>query len=490
MKAKLFGDHFCSSNNIDSELEVEIELTNSRCLLNINRLDLIPKIKFVEDFLKGDLRKNTIEDYKKSIDAFSDGKFKEPGNNEKNSFQSYLDVFKSLILDIKTNGFSSEISVIPIGDGDVILDGAHRLAIAIVLDCEVAVVRFIGLTKNYNANYFIDRGVDRLTIESWIQDYLSRVDNHATFILWPKLTKAQRKIALETISKSSSVIYQRTDSYTANALHQITAIAYDGHPWTGTSSNRFSGCLRKSKEISGASNQVTTITVEMGNDLAEKTKLSIREYLNVGNAGIHSSDNHKESEYLALHLYNHHFRNVLKNGKAFRYPSFLKKLFTYKKLIQDNGLNVDRFVIVSSSVLGLYGLRNPNDIDFLSDEDKFDVIENEFIENHHHVLDCYNLKLRDYLYEPRNYIYFFGVKIYCIDEMIASNRNRKENTKYTDIQLASLCLKRKMSHIYWLRVLGFFQRTVRSIRLTIVDFFVYLSKWFPIIKTVYRKYIK
>lgn len=492
MKASFLGEHFCESNSINCETELDVEHVDANKLLTSNRMDLIPKIRFVEDVMSGEYRNNTVEDYKKSIDAFSDGRFCEPGDLKKTSFDAYLNTFVELIDSISKNGFESKTSIVPVGDDNTILDGSHRVAIAIALNKKITIARFGNIIKEYDAKYFMDRGVDTVTVETWVNDYLDRTNNHATFILWPKLTKEQRECALGIIRSSvEKVVYHRTDSYNQNSLHQITAIAYDGHPWTGSCSNKFSGCKQKSREVSNnATGCVTSITVQVEESLAEKIKINIRELLKVGNAGLHSSDNPVESKYLANHFYNHHTRNVLKTGKAFRYPKFLKKLFVYRDNIKSNGLNLDDFIVVSSSVLGLYGLRNPNDIDFLSRENNFSLIENKFIENHHHVMKAYNLTKNDYLSDARNYVYFFGMKIYSIEEMMKSNKNRKENTKFTDIRLAKLRVYQHANYIYWLRFIGLVQRTIRKCRLSVVQFIFILSRWFPVIKVIYRKYFK
>lgn len=490
MKAKLLGDHFCDSNSVNSELELNMEEIEAKKLLVYNRLDLIPKIRFVEDVLAGEFRKFTKSDYKISLDAFSDGKFTEPGQANKNSFEFYVESFLNLIKNIKEHGFDPEKSVIPVGENNIILDGSHRLSIAIVLEIHVQIVRLENLSKIYSTTFFLNSGVSSTTVESWVSDYLSRTSNHATFILWPKLSTKHRDLALKIIEKSvDGIIYKRTDNYSKKSLHLITAVIYYGHPWTGSYIDRFNGCKAKARQISsGQNNSLTSITVQVNEDLVEGIKKTIRDSLNVGNAGIHSSDNLDESKYISSHFYNYHTRNIFKRAKSLRYPLFLKNLFLFRDRVTDNNLCLDDFIIVSSSVLGLYGLRKPNDIDFLSSDSNFNLVENRVIENHHHVLAAYNSSKRDYLTESRNFIVFFGVKIYSIEEMIKSNKNRKENTKFTDIKLAELRSHQYSFYIYWLRFIGWFQRLVRSTRQNFMKILFKIGHKLPTLKIIYKRF--
>ena len=67
---------------------------DSRSLLTNNRLDISFKLFYLK--YKSKNPKLAEEIYKRHIEAFTLGKFIEPGNKDKNSFSKYLDEFHKI----------------------------------------------------------------------------------------------------------------------------------------------------------------------------------------------------------------------------------------------------------------------------------------------------------------------------------------------------------------------------------------------------------
>ncbi len=123
------------------------------------RLDLIPKILYIESKQKGQDLERARQLYAKHIEAFTDGTYSEYGNQQKTRWKNILKTFDALIESFKTSGFDPKESLIPVDADMHLLDGAHRVACAWYFNCPVHVVRFPTLSVNYDAKIFLGTGV-------------------------------------------------------------------------------------------------------------------------------------------------------------------------------------------------------------------------------------------------------------------------------------------------------------------------------------------
>ena len=150
---ELLTRYFCDEYEINPDQNYEIEEIDAKELLTIDRLDLIPKLIWIKANETGDGIKYANELYDAHIIAITGRTGKEPGKeHEKNSPQKFREIFKSLLA-IGKEGFNSNISVIPVGMNNTIMDGAHRTAIGIYYGMKLPIVRFPSLfahNKYYN----------------------------------------------------------------------------------------------------------------------------------------------------------------------------------------------------------------------------------------------------------------------------------------------------------------------------------------------------
>ncbi len=107
----------------------KIQTLKSKLLLTNTRFDLAFKLLYLE--MKDKKVHFAKEIYKEHIRAFSLGKFTEPGNDEKNNIDKFLEEFDKTFKDIKENGFDAKKTLIPLSFNGSIANGAHRVASAI-----------------------------------------------------------------------------------------------------------------------------------------------------------------------------------------------------------------------------------------------------------------------------------------------------------------------------------------------------------------------
>ena len=146
----LLTEYFVKENNIDTSKDYEIVSVSARNLICANRFDLMAKWIYIDAREKNIDMAMARRVYKDNINSFSCGSFFEPGMDKKNSFQKYLNDFDAIIDDIREKGFDESLSLIPVGKGDRLFDGSHRVSAAAYFDKNVTIIRFPDMMPRYD----------------------------------------------------------------------------------------------------------------------------------------------------------------------------------------------------------------------------------------------------------------------------------------------------------------------------------------------------
>ncbi len=205
---ELLGDYFCKFNDIDVDSEYSLERISARALINPDRIDLIVKLKYIEYREKGYDLTFIKELYKAHIEAFTYGSFREPGDVNKKSIDDYFRIFDDLIDSIKENGVDERISVIPIGKGNIILNGSHRAAIAAYFDLSIPIIRFENLTLSYNYEYFRKRLFNQHYLDYIMLEYCKFTESVTTLVLSSGGNKVNRALYKLNHPKFKIVYYK------------------------------------------------------------------------------------------------------------------------------------------------------------------------------------------------------------------------------------------------------------------------------------------
>lgn len=225
--------YFCELYRIDSERDYPIEWIDPRTLLVSERLDLVAKIKYIESRESGHISPFVRDCYVKHIEAFSFGTFHEGGSMEKDSIEKYFTAFDELIDTIKESGFDVSQSVIPVGRDNILLDGAHRVAVAIYFNMKLPVIRLPEAMVKYDAGYFRKRLLDERCLDYLLFEYAKLKGRvHLAYIspaLYPKysLTKKMKKMIAQDgkllYTKKIALLHARKLGFpTTNKPHPFT----------------------------------------------------------------------------------------------------------------------------------------------------------------------------------------------------------------------------------------------------------------------------
>ena len=169
-----------------------VEKVPARSLLSSLKFDVFAKLYYIEH--KEEDPEGALKLYLEHIKVFNpDGK--EPGRDDKTTFDSFVKTFDALIEDMRTRGFNENLSIVPLDKDGLFLDGAHRVAAAAFFDKEVTVARFPDVKRKceFDYNYFLSRGLHRSTADTIMQEMLRWKDNIYVACLWPRLSSKQKE---------------------------------------------------------------------------------------------------------------------------------------------------------------------------------------------------------------------------------------------------------------------------------------------------------
>ncbi len=453
----LISNFVIEENRIDTNNQkYTIETVDARSLLTWNRFDLMAKWIYIDSKDKGIDNQCALSVYKDNINAFSCGTFVEPGEECKNTFGKYLETFDSIIADVKKGGFRKDISLIPVDDFGEIFDGAHRVATAAYYNQPITILRLFGkkVVYDYDYKYFRKYLMSDINMGYMAIQYAHLKCNCYIACFWPVADKKLLPRAEEILKEVGTIVYEQDVYLTYRGIRNLMIQAYGHQEWTGSIDDNYSGVDYKATLC--YSNETVTKTYLFEAESLEKVieiKGRIRKLFGIENHSLHISDNKEETDRMVDLLYNINSVDYLNNADPYLYSTVWKKIEIFKNLVEKNNLDINRFIIDSSAVLEVCGLRRARDLDFLTDycdretteTQRFWEDSDEF-EKHDSQLKYHSVELGDMLYNPENHFCYGGVKFLSLKLLRGMKSRRREEKDIKDIRLCDKFL-RKSRHV-------------------------------------------
>lgn len=409
--AKL-SEHFLKIKEIDDKTYYEVKEIDARELLVPERLDLMAKWIYIETYDQKSDMDFGKEVYAKHLQAFSLNSFSEPGNEEKDSLAKYIKVFNELIEDIKENGFDSEVSLIPVGKDNIILDGAHRVACAAYYHKKVKVVYFPHLESKFDYEYFRGRKLSEEIIAYMVEKYCEVKEKNIYFsCMWPIANQEQTiKKSINKITTESKIIYSSNVALNKNGLRNFMLQIYGHQKWTGDIATHFSGLMGKVEGCYRPGADTNIIVFEDNSfEHVLRMKDEIREYFHIGKHAIHISDTKEEAYLMAQLLLNQNSVHHLNYGTPDKYIRVYEK---YKNVKSDN---LAKVIYGGKTSLAVYGIAE--NVDYIFDKDE-----------------------ATYSCNPRNYFVFSGTRFMSLSAI-------KKEPKLREIHNEANALMKKDSFL-------------------------------------------
>lgn len=419
----------------------QFEWVDPKRFLSGKRFDLMAKYLYVyyKEFQIDSTFGTDI--YSASIQCMND--FSEPNNSDKNGKQAFLMAFDHIIENIKNHGFNSEISVIPVNNHYELLNGAHRCAASLFYDKKVPIEKRPSKAEYYDYKFFRSRGLDTSYLDSMANQYCELYSETKFALLFPSANMYIKKCE-DILEEYTEIIYKKEIPMSLTGIVNLMPVLYGKEQWMGDWNNRYKGAIDKAVPCFGEGGNLSAYLVhEKKKDGLTDAKKIIRSICKNDNHSIHTSDYRNETLAIAQALLNQNSIKMLNIIDKERIPtSFLALLQNYGQILKENN-KPDSFCVGGSSIMGLLGLRAPNDIDYLTTTASLSKME--FISNHSEALKYYPKTLDDMLHNPENYFYFEGWKFLDPSIIIDMKRKRGEKKDILDLELLDKTLKGQRS---------------------------------------------
>jgi hypothetical protein len=348
----------------------------------------------------------------------------------KSGFSSYCETFQSLLSPLDYN----LIPAVPIDQSRVAFDGAHRIAAAIVTNRPIRAVQIDSPTPNpcyAPVSFFATRQnrhppCDPQIIDEGVIEYVRSKPGTAIALIFPVVGSPQ--IATDQLKTIGKIVCQKVIPFTrqmgACLLHQV----YNGHPWMDAQKN-LPGFKSKVNSCFPFPGLLLALLIdEFDVSQLRETKERIRNAYGLGNHSIHVTDTDDETLRTAQILFNANSLDLLKANIS-PTPGFLKNLINYKTWMDTHDLDPNLFALDGSALLGLLGLREPRDLDFLSMQEADVLPATPDLVSCHNEAAAYHLSsIADILGDPRLHAWYMGVK-FCAPAVIMSMKRRRGEEK-------------------------------------------------------------
>jgi len=471
-------------DEIENIEEVDF-LENYPSCLTYNRFDLAFKLLFIDGLVRGKHLYFEKDFYKQHIKAISLGSFSEPGNHKKNNIIDYENTFSILYSDIKNKGFNKEKSLIPLAIDGSILNGAHRTAIAIYLKKNVSAIKTRIPAYMYDSLFFKNRGVPDKILDAVTLKYIEHSTNCFLAIIWPAATGNENGIE-KLIDK---IVYKKEIKLNYLGAHNLLSETYQDEPWLGSAEGNYSGIKYKLADCFPNFDKLK-IYIFQKDTLAETVALKeeIRKLFNIGKHAVHITDSHEETLRISRLLLNDNGLHFLNNALPNKYRNTINKIDRFKEELNKNKASDGDYVLTSSMLMAVYGLKDTSNIAYLSKSKK---IATGSIAYHERELPYHDVEEEDLLKNPDYHFWFRGVKFISLPQLYAMKCKRnKEKDRVDSLLIKGLIESNKFkTYLKSFKYKIIFFRT--KIHMTVISFIKECTKKLNIYhfaEKTYRKF--
>lgn len=247
---------------------------------------------------------------------------------------------------------------------------------------------------------------------SGFEEKIKEMPTLELLVFWPKFFKTESLDTIDTLLSSSRVFGKIRMKLSVNALRNLLLQIYLSYD------EDIHHCKRiledKVKALWDKCGECMFILVEPDSNFEGRE--SVSRFVQLGDVMM-----------IANSICNPNSLHFLYNGKPLKYINTLSLMMDLKKALIEQHLPFDDFLIDSSSVMAIYGLRQANDLDYLNVKgDRIGSIKG--IEEHDkEQRKFYSLPVSDLIYDHKHYFYFCNLKILSLRDLLLFKHARYNN---------------------------------------------------------------
>jgi len=410
-----------------------LESMSAQSLITASRLDVFSKVDFVQTYLNGFQTSWAKSIYRGFLSASRpDGKFDE--NGSKFSLEDYERDFIQLIESCKINGYQSSISRIPTTKNGIV-NGAHRLAVALCLNLEVSTEAVDEEDQIYDYRFMNRIGLSSIYRQQMAWNLVSRRQDSRVFLLVNLNDEVEKKV-VQGIREFAEIVTVERINLTKIGERRLMELAYGHNDWWRP---QFRESMVSERFSSG--DNICTAVFTIGSDIsrAQEQKLSLRKLLGSEHFDrqIHGSDNFSDTITLAEVLLNRngvHFMNTAPIDSESR---IFDLIGGHKDFEETTHVQIP-WCIDGSAILEMYGIRRARDIDFIAmDVESMPREIRNIGDNHISEFSKYPIGLEEVILDPRLHFRYKGNKIMSLSTLTFIKSSLLDVKAVDDINLIS-----------------------------------------------------
>lgn len=347
-----------------------IEIVDPRTLSFRHRFDVLAKVLYALARLQRApawLEVDATTLYAKHIHVRTGGA--EPGDEaRKGSLADFARQFDQLIDAMATGGFDPAHPIPVSAEDGLLRNGAHRLAAALAVGCDVATTAQAGPGGRWDYDWFRVHGFSleerNALLRVWAQ---IKGELAGVVLLWSPVESAWAELEAK-IDRQTPVVTARSLELPRAAFDELVhdVYSFDWGPKTGANIHR------KVSLLAAHAPRLRVLFVERPNDqpaeLMRQIKTELRDqYRHLSPADhfttLHVTESVREMQHLLSIFASENNLRWLRRRPALR-PEFVAKLDEMVRLVRERGIDPADCCVVGASVLDALGLRAADDVDF------------------------------------------------------------------------------------------------------------------------------
>lgn len=411
----------------------QILITDPLSIFKLNRrFDLIFKYIYIKYFHLRNKTEFFTKIYLEHIRAFNNFHEEFPSDGiPKESPQDFIKSFDNLIQSIKLKNFDSQLSLVPIDINGELLDAAHRVSICTYYNKPfTAIVE--DLDEYYDYEFFLKRNLCKHIADFGALEYIYLNNSSYIIQLHASVNTCYDNTVEKILNRYGTIFYKKNIFLNFNGYINLKKFTYgnEENSWIGTGKNNFRGAKDHARQSYGSFPLRIYILNSSSQESVIEAKREIREFLKKGNFSIHSSDTHQEAIEMAQLFFNKNSIDMLCSRPYKISTEYIDVLIEkFKSTLTNNHYNVNDFCIGGSAPINIYGIRESNDLDYISDKNYDSLFNDKLISYHGDQNKFYPHTFTDIIYNPQYHFFYKGIKFISLKESCLLKSKRHEVPK-------------------------------------------------------------
>lgn len=361
----------------------------------------------------------------------------------KRSPEDFLSSFDRVLQDTAASTEDGLDTVVPVTLDGSPLNGAHRVAAALLHGRRVRTMPLEVVPENarYDGAYFDhlvatrgDGGEPRLVLAMALE-FVRIAPQCQVVVLFPHV-RARRAEVDGLLARHGRTVWAFDRHYAdARSQRALVRLLYEGEGWLGDASNGFAGAASKADPCfqPGADVRFVLLQPHEGVDLAAM-KREIRALFDVGNHCVHVTDTATECDRILRTAWDTAAFELYQRTLVQCLPAFASQFAAFRSAVLAAGRQ-EEVVVTGSAVLALFGLRDSADLDHLHLGAPVSVGERDDIGSHDAYTSLYPAAVADLVLDPGWHLVVEGIRFLRPAGLRAFKARRGEPKDHDDLAL-------------------------------------------------------